>query len=153
VAQSSQVEGPDMFVWNDEAKTTREVAGHFADLTANHPVPPGQVVLGGFSMGGGEAMRLAVSGLVPARGFIAVVPYFRDLAGLKVQIARLEPGALRGYIITGDKDFSYQAALEAAEAFRGVGIACEVEERQGLGHALPGDFARSLKRALAFVRG
>lgn len=153
VAQSTQLEGPDMFVWNDEARTTREVTAHFADLRAAHPVDENHVILGGFSMGGGEAIRLVVTGLIPARGFVVVTPYFRDLAALKGEIARVKPGSFRGYIITGDKDFSYQAARETAEAFKAAGIFCELEEHPGLGHTLPKEFDRSLKRALEFVQG
>lgn len=153
VAQSSQVEGPEMFVWNDEAKTTQEALQHLANLKRSHPVDQGRLVVGGFSMGGGEAIRLAVSGLIPARGFIVVGPYFRELAALTAKIGQMQPDSLRGYIITGDKDFSYQASREAARAFKQAGIAVEVEEHPGLGHAFPGGFDQSLKRALEFVEG
>ncbi|MFZ5828035.1 MAG: alpha/beta hydrolase [Bacillota bacterium] len=151
VAQSTQVEGPGRYVWNEEAATTREMIQHVADLGAAEQPDLDRLVLGGFSMGGGEAVRLAVTGLVAARGFIVVAPFFRDLPGLKEQIGRLGPGSLRGYIITGDKDFSYKAALELAAALREAGIPCEVEDHPGLGHTLPAAFGESLKRGLAFV--
>lgn len=153
VAQSSTVEGPEMFVWNDEAKCTREISQHLAGLNSHYVIAPGGVVLGGFSMGGGEAIRLAVTGQVAARGFIAVAPYFRDLAALQAQITRLRPEALRGYIIIGDQDFSYREAREVAQRLKAAGIACELEVHPDMGHAHPPDFDQSLKRALGFMQG
>ncbi|MFZ5817963.1 MAG: alpha/beta hydrolase [Bacillota bacterium] len=151
VAQSSQVEGAGQYVWNDAARNLAEMTQHFADLQVSHAVDPERVVLGGFSMGAGEVVHLAIYGQIPARGFIAVAPFVRDLDGLKEQMARVAPGSVRGYIITGDADFTYQSARDTVEACRAAGIPCALEEHPGLGHAPPAAFDQSLGRALRFI--
>jgi dienelactone hydrolase len=61
------------------------VGQHFQVLSEQYPIDRKRVVVAGFSMGGGLAIRLALSGALPARGFVGVgafLPNIDDLVPL-----------------------------------------------------------------------
>ena len=73
-AQSSQAGMTDQYIWDDQNTALREIAQHYATLRDEHDIDPSRVVLGGFSMGGETALRAALLGTMPARGFILLGP-------------------------------------------------------------------------------
>lgn len=152
--QSSQVGGPDRYVWNDRDLAVREVQQHLAELKAEYPVDPGQVVVGGFSMGAGLSVYLGVSGALGARGFIAVGPWLVDVAELRPRLEARAPKGLRGYIVVGDMDtHCYKVSQEVKALLAEFGIPCELEVHPGMGHVYPERFAASLDRAMRFIGG
>jgi predicted esterase len=153
-AQSTQVLTTDAFVWNDMARGTGDVEAMVDTLGIGQAIDPDRVVLGGFSMGGGLAIQVAVEGAVRARGFIAIGPYLPDLASLEPYLEAAAGSGLRGYIVMGLLESPEgQELIRAIPPFlRAHGIPCELEERPGLAHAFPDDFDEVLDRALAFLR-
>lgn len=151
LAQSSQVWSPSGFVWNDREKARSELQAHLAQLGAD----PGRTVLGGFSRGAGTALWLALTGAVPARGFVAVAPALPQLVQEAGQWAHAAVArGVRGYILIGEEDSQFLPQVQEAVALlRSRGMACELDVRPGLGHDYPEDFAAVLRRALAFVTG
>ena len=100
-AQSSQLMTSDAYVWNDLERGTADVQGLYQTLDTRDAIDPEQVVLGGFSAGGGLAIHLAVTGAIKARGFIVVGPYLRDLEPLKPYMDTAAAQGMRGYIVMG----------------------------------------------------
>jgi dienelactone hydrolase len=157
--QSSQVGGLDAdrrlgFVWDDEPKTEREVCDHYAVLQTTQPIDGGRVVLGGFSRGAEMAARLALTGAIPARGFVAVCPggpYSQapDLWGPIIEQARGRD--LRGYVIVGGQDASLEGGQTLATLLRAAGIPCELEEQPDMGHDYPADFPDRLHGILSDI--
>lgn len=141
--QSSQVLMTGLYSWNDLDLGEREVQSHLTALE-----PQGPVVLGGFSRGGGLAIRMALAGHAPA--FFAVAPAFQ-LEDMLPRVAACQPGQVRGYIVVGDNDFVYQRSLEFAAALEERGCACTVEVLPGHGHWYPDPFSGHLERGLAQV--
>jgi inorganic pyrophosphatase len=150
--QSSQVVGPEAFGWNDWDWARDEIQSHDVALRERHSLDGKRVVLGGFSMGGGLAVWLTLTGAVKARGFIVVGPYVPNMDQL---IASIEPdavGMLRGYIIVGEEDeVCYEISLSLAEVLSAQGIPCELEIHPELAHEHPPGFEKSLARALEFI--
>ncbi len=72
--QSSQIFGPEMYVWNDLELGASEINAHYQQLCEEHQVDPAQVVISGFSKGGEMAIWLALKEIMPVAGFIAVNP-------------------------------------------------------------------------------
>lgn len=150
--QSSQVEGPDGFVWNDQEMAATEAQQHYRELAATGRVDRRQVVLGGFSRGAGTAIWLAASGRVWSRGFVAVAPRWHDVAGLRQLLAR--KAGLRGYIVVGEEDErSIQVAKDVQAMMAEFDEQCEVELVPHLCHAYPPSFVDSLRKALRFILG
>jgi len=145
VLQSSQVWAPGRYHWQDTAKATEELMQHLEEIGE-----ASFTVLAGFSMGAGLAIRSALSGSVPAQGFLAVAPSFRmeDITPLMAAA----PRELRGYVVVGAEDWSYGPATELAAGLQKAGLKCNVEAHPGLAHDYPEDFAASLRRGLAFLQ-
>lgn len=143
--QSSQVWAPGRYHWQDVEKATQEVLQHLEQVGAAPTT-----VLAGFSMGGGLAVRLTLSGTVSARGFLAVAPAFR--LEQMVPLAAAAPRDVRGYIVIGTQDWSYNAVMCLASELQSAGLSCAVEEYEGLDHDYPAEVSSSLRRGLAFLQ-
>lgn len=156
VPQSSQGMSMDSYVWNDQEIAQREVAEHYATVTAEHGVDTGRVVLAGFSMGGETALRAALVGTVPAHGFILLGPGGPTIDTPDAWLPMMENAAgrgLRGTILLGENDVSipHDAIRTLVDHLNAHGIPCELEIVPGIRHEYPQDFAPYLARALAFV--
>ena len=155
--QSSQVIGPDAYVWDDREWTKREIQEHYATLTDSYAVDRDRVILGGFSKGGELAIWLVLSGAVRACGFVVVGPggpYIRQPDKWTPLIEAGRERGLRGYFVVGELDaFCLEGSKALAMMLRSQGIPCEVEVHPNLGHDFPPDFEVSLARALEFVLG
>lgn len=154
VPQSSQIVGPDAYVWDDREKGINEVREHLAKLSGDYNVDPARVVLGGFSMGGGQAIWMALHQSVRTRGFIALGPYLRpeELDALPALLETQKPVGLRGSILVGEEDHGCLAcSRKAAELLNAHDIPCELEIRPGMGHAYSADFAEVVSKGLAFI--
>jgi predicted esterase len=150
--QSSQLGDFDAYVWNDRERAIAEVREHVATIQREYVIDPARVVVGGFSMGGGLAVWLALSGAIEARGFIAVGPYLDDVGLLQPLIEARQGRKLRGYIVVGDQDDpSYRISQEIVALLRSHDIACELEVHPNLGHVFPPAFDESLAKALDFI--
>lgn len=152
MAQSSQIEGPDMFIWNDTDKAEAEVREHFRALASDPRADAGRAVLGGFSMGGDIVVRMALSGAVPVRGFLAVSPYIPDMAKVEAALAGARERGVRGYILIGAEDqISLSHAQGLFNLLRSHDIPVEIETIPEVGHMFPPDFAERFARALQFI--
>ncbi len=153
--QSSQVGGSDGYVWDDRDLAVRELQAHFGAICQAHRMDPDRVVLAGFSLGAETAMHLALTGAIPARGFVAVCPggpFMRDPDQWAALLETVSPPDVRGVIIAGEQDVPYHAgAMRLHELLQEHGIACVLESHADLGHAFPSGFEQSLHQALAFV--
>jgi predicted esterase len=151
--QSSQLLTSDAYIWNDLARGTADVQKFYGALNKDI-IDTERVVIGGFSMGGGLAIHMAVTGAIKARGFIVVGPYLRDLEPLKPYLDTAAANGLRGYIVMGlQEPPEGQEIMRKIDAFLNThGIPCELEERPEIAHTIPTDFDQSLDKALAFLR-
>ncbi len=152
VLQSSQVEGPGSFVWNDYEKGQEEIQQHQAALEKDYAIDPQRIALSGFSMGGGLATWLGLNGAIKTRGFVALGPYLPDVDALLPFLDSAKSAGVRGYIVVGEEDkICRDISHKMHELLNAHGIPCELELRPGLGHAYPDDYTNSLEKGLAFV--
>jgi predicted esterase len=152
VPQSSQLSMPDAYVWSDRERATREIQGHYAALTQEYPINTGNVIVGGFSMGAGLAIRLTMNGAIPACGFISVGPYIPDVDTLEPYLTASKDRGLRGVIIVGDQDkHCYDTSLKVNEMLKAQDIPCKLEVYPNMGHDFPPDFEQKLEEAIAFI--
>jgi len=156
VPQSSEIGAtPGSFVWNDRDATAAQIDLHLERVKRSTSIDVGRIVLAGFSMGGLQAIALAltrrikVRGIIPVAAWLPPVPHVRDLRAL------VESGTtnkmIRAFGVVGEKDESVDGARELFEVFSKNGMRAELEVRAGLGHEVPGDMNETLARAVAFV--
>jgi len=154
VPQSSQVSSPRGYVWNDYDIGEQEVVANNADIIQRYPQAEREAVIGGFSMGAGLAIWLALkSADLSARGFLVLGPYLPDVAALEPFLEAARQRGLRGYIVVGEQDVQcYEVAKQVHKLLNGEGIPCELELRTDIQHNYPNDFADALARGLAFIQ-
>jgi predicted esterase len=149
---SSQVGGPDAYVWNDWEWARDEIQSHQAVLREGYNIDRERVVLGGFSMGGGLALWLALTGAIKARGFILVGPWVPDLDQLVPLMETNEARGSRGTILVGENDEScLEVSLTLAEQLKAHGVPCHLEVYPDLAHEYPPDFEVVLARTLEHI--
>jgi len=149
LAQSSQVGSLDAYVWDDVELARSEIRGHFNLLQEKYPLDASRIVLGGFSQGSGIAMLSALTGDVPAAGFIAVAPgRVINMDDLPALAEAAKGRALQGVILAGRKDPRYETFRQISGTLSDHGIPCRLEIRPELGHAYPSDFKDFLRSIL-----
>jgi pimeloyl-ACP methyl ester carboxylesterase len=154
--QSSQVAGLDSidqpsYSWNDEDIVDWEIGEHLQTLRDNYHYNPVRLVIGGFSRGAENAIRLALTGTTAARHFIAVCPggpytATPDLWTPIIQVGKTR--AVQGTIITGGEDQSAPNTLILIERLRAAEIIVEHFDYPEMGHDYPPDFAARLTELL-----
>lgn len=154
--QSTQAMFKGAYIWDDLPVAFAEVQAHCAQLQTAFSSDPGRMVLAGHSMGGLVAIHLAVSGLVPVRGFVAngpAVPFLETPEELEALLPAARNRRLRGYFIVGAKDDDVLGdKIQAlAETLQTAGVACQVETVPEATHAYSPDYDAALLRALAFI--
>lgn len=150
--QSSQVNGKDIFVWNDMAVVEGELKDHYWKLIQDHPIDPVKTIISGFSKGGHAAIEAALKGYFPMRGFLAVAPYIGDRDAIVPLLDSIENKRLRGYFLLGEKDDECTpGATWLYEELGKRGFACEMKIFPELAHEFPDDFDSILPEILRFI--
>lgn len=155
--QSGQATSYNMYIWDDQEAALRDVESQFARLCEDYDLDLRRFIIAGFSYGGETALRAALTGTVPAIGFVLLGPGGNTFGNPEEWQPLIEQAAskgLRGYMLLGEQDT--EDLLEAAKAtvkmLNEGGIPCELEILPGLAHEYPADFGPVIARALAFVQ-
>jgi pimeloyl-ACP methyl ester carboxylesterase len=155
--QSSQLAGHDTidqyaYSWDHEPTVDREIRDHYAALHGRFAED--RVVVAGFSRGAENAVRLALQGVIPARGFIAVCPGGPYSQEPELWDAVIKAGhSVRGWIIMGGKDHFGEETNVLVDKLRAAGSVVEVSVYDDMGHDYPPDFQDRLPEMLRFVLG
>lgn len=150
--QSSQIMGTSKYIWNDNEKTHAELASMYSHLLSNYSVDQENILVGGFSQGATVAIDLSLNySYMPVKGFVALNPDKpAEFSDSKVQEARDK--GIRGYIITGDKDQSYQQQNEMMDIFRQKSFGCEIDVIENWGHWFPEDLDKRIDKAIKYIK-
>jgi predicted esterase len=152
--RSSQQLGMSSFGWDDRELAFREISDAYRRLCETERFDPARVIVGGVSQGGSLALMLALTGeVVPAAGFVAVVPAMRDADALDESVAIAARRGVRGWLISGERDHGREQAEALHATLVGAGVACRLELVAGMGHDLPDDFEQRLPGGIDFVLG
>ena len=150
VPQSSEIgASPGAFVWNQTERTAGEVTAHIAEIGKRTHIHSDRVVLGGFSMGGLQAIALPLSARVRARAFIAVAAWLPEIREFATMLDRGPGRELRGYVVVGERDPSREGAKQLVALLAKHRVRVELDLRADLGHEYPADMPETLRRALA----
>jgi predicted esterase len=136
--------------WDDTPTAVQEVHRQYRQLLRSYPLNPDRLVLGGFSQGAGLAIRLSLTGALPAEKWIAVAPWMPDAEELATTLPDSVRSPLgRGYVILGEEDPLTEQFPTIAQLLDACGVQYEVERVPGLGHMYPDAFEQTLLRILS----
>ncbi len=148
-AQSTQPVSPNSYCWDDVDVAMADLLHYFGKVSEQYHIDPLRVVTAGFSQGGGLAVYAALSGKLPACGFIGVGAFFAE-PGLLAPLAG-RSGSLRGYFVVGGQDPSLENTRTIQGILKESGVRYLDEVFSDLGHAFPPDFGASLDKAVEFI--
>ncbi len=153
--ESSQMHWPGHCIWNDYETAKRDVLDYYEALCANYPLDRERLVLAGFSLGGQVALRLALEGAIPARGFILHEPYTPAQDPWVERIVSAPARGMRGYFVASENDqgCTLESIQAVANSCTNHGIPCHLKTITDQGHAYPPDFELHLAEGLDFVMG
>jgi acetyl esterase/lipase len=139
------------FGWRGNDPRGREgVRKLYEEIVAKYPVDTARVFIGGMSAGGMMSLDAVFQKVIPAAGFVVNCPVIpRDFA--PEMAGQMHERGVRGAIITGDKDFAYEAQQRMVEAFTKAGLPHQFVVIPGMGHSVPKDFPTRFDAALKEV--
>lgn len=150
--QSSQVNGKDIYVWNDLELAERELIAHYQVLTRGRDIDPTRTIVAGFSKGGHTVIQAALKQIFPIAGFIAIAPYIPDVDEMMGLLKPGESERLHGYFLLGGEDTNCTpGATRLYEELVKRGIPCGMEVFPGLGHEFPENFIAALQRGIQSI--
>jgi predicted esterase len=150
--QSSQSYAPDTYSWNDWDWSIQEVRERYATLLAEQPIHPTQTVVAGFSMGGGLAVSLVLSGQISPKGLLLIGPFLQDADSTIPYLEARPCDGLRAYLVGNERDrYCLGVARRLAELLPRYGVECRLEEYADLAHNLPAPFENKLPDVLSWV--
>ena len=154
--KSSQLAGMNAHIWDDQEIAMRELTEQNAALREEQPIDVEKVVLAGFSMGGETALRAALLGTIPVRGFILLGPGGPTIDTPDEWIPLIEGASgrdLRGYVLMGEADdgIPQDAVRQIVDLLNEHGVPTQLETLPNLRHEYPHDFKPYIDRALAFL--
>ena len=154
--QSAQAQSSDAFVWNDQSLALRQLVQQYQDLHKDYLVDERRVILAGFSMGGETALRLALIGPLPIKGFVLLGPGGPTIDDPEEWIPSLKEARgrnLRGYVLLGEQDdiVPHDRIRKLVDLLNKYGIPCQLEVIPHLRHGYPTDARPFFERALAFI--
>jgi len=159
--QSSQIVHSEGYIWDDTEVALREIQEQHAALAADYALSADHLIIAGFSMGGYTAMQAALSGTIPAQGFMLLGPGGPEPDGPDdlgswlplIEQLRGRGAPLRGYLMAGQEDdlTPPETQQRLADFLTEAGIPCGFETIPGVAHAYPLDFRPIIARALDFI--
>ncbi|HKV59843.1 MAG TPA: alpha/beta hydrolase [Ktedonobacteraceae bacterium] len=154
VPQSSQLYDPNSFVWNDREIGISEIRAHLASLSREQILDQNRVVLGGFSMGGGQAVWMALNQSIKTCSFVVLAPYLTpaELEALPAILESQKLTGFRGSILVGEEDIEcLEVSRKVVEIMRAYNLPCELEIRPGPDHDYPPNFGEYVSKELALI--
>ncbi len=154
--QSSQIFGPDAYVWDDLELGGREIEEHFKQLSEKYSIDSKKVVIGGFSKGGEMAVWQTLMNGIPVSGFIAVNPGGPLIANTEKWLPLIENDKTftekRGYFLVGENDPSLENIKALHELLVSKGMDCKLVISPAIAHDFPDDFDQILAQALQYLQ-
>lgn len=144
--QSTQPLSSVTYCWDNATEGLADLLFYFDWVSRQYPIDPQRVVIAGFSQGSGMALYTALKGTLPARGFIGIGTWWADVNELAY-----ERKDLRGYFVTGEKDYALERVREIQNVLRSSQVPFAEEVHADMGHEFPADFGPSFDKAIKFI--
>jgi len=148
--QSSQVANMSGFGWTDKETGIKEISLSYSDVISRYPINKDQIIVGGFSQGGGLSIQISLQNIIPVRGFVSLCPIKPD--GITItNIVEMNNRNMHGVILTGENDSYLTIQKEIVSKFDSLKFPCNFIVHENLGHWFPNDIGKKIDDAIIYI--
>ena len=144
--------GDEAAYWPPRDKTIAEIEEYIKTIDKSK-IDFNNSIITGLSKGGGAAITIALSGILPIKKFIAVAPggMWNDEFEELIQLLDKADKNIQGIIVHGKKDtvIPRDEIVRLVEVLNKGGISCKMLEYDDLGHWYPHDFSELISSFLS----
>lgn len=156
--QSSQSMYTGAYMWVDAATTQNEVAGHLEKLSQRYHLNPKQQVFSGLGKGAELALEIALSGELPAIGFILLSPSGPKMENPTEWLALIDKAAgrtLSGVVVVGQEDSNtpHENTRSLVKMLNEHKISTKLVALDGLAENFSPDIEQEFRQALDYLAG
>jgi len=153
VPQSSQISTLNKFCWDNHEAAKKEISDHYKEISNKYRLNEEETIIAGASQGGALSLELALGeNKLNIKKFISIIPGIKDISSYIPLVKNGVNKGIKGFIITGEKDFYLPMAKEFYEEARKLKLQCEFVSIKGMGHNIPENFEDYLNEALDFLK-
>lgn len=160
--QSSQPLWKDAYIWDDLDISSEEVRRHFRSLLQRYAVDQNRIILAGHNMGGEVAIWLALSGVLPVSGFLAIAPngpFMLDLKKWQPYIESIQSRLLHsektfiGEILIGEetKEEIIKSNSRFIQVLNDAGIPSKITFVSGAAENLSPEYTAKIANTLSLI--
>lgn len=153
--QSSQMISGAHFVWDEKTIAFEDLQCANEILVERYRTDPSNMILAGISQGAELGLIALFSGLIPATGFISMIPSVGSFSNQFLSGRSLQNVVenIKGCIIAGENDPRYEKTKTVYQFLTNNGVACQLYSYPGLGHQIPDDYNQILLKSVNFILG
>lgn len=131
--------------YNEVIQTVNEVLKNYKNINEN------EIIISGASQGARISLEIYLKKLLNLKGWIGIIPAFRDINYLFPLLDSLKGEDLKFSFIVGEKDYFYKIAYELNNELKVRGFKTLFIENENFGHSIPDNFDEQLIKCLNFI--
>jgi predicted esterase len=150
--QSSQVLDSQNYGWLSNPQIARQdIKNCYEMIVSQFAIDPSLIIIGGFSGGAITAIDIALTDVLPIKGFVCQSPEIKPESFTVENVCNAAKRGIRGVFMEGEKVIPVPEEQEMMQIFEDAGLPCQFYVNPGLGHAIPRDLENKLSQAIEYI--
>ncbi|MGQ9845479.1 MAG: TPR end-of-group domain-containing protein [Caldisericia bacterium] len=149
--QSLQKSSFSGYSWDNSEVSYNEIISIFNNIINNYNIDKNKIIISGASQGGRIALEIYLKNLIPLKGYIGIMPAFKDINYLIDILDKRKGENLKFVFISGDKDHFFEAVSKLNDEIEKRGFKNLFIVNKNIGHSIPEDFEEKLKLSIEFL--
>lgn len=142
----------DGYSWDDPEISYNEVIQIVKEVIKNYKnINEKEIIISGASQGGRISLEIYLKKLLNLKGWIGIIPAFRDINYLFPLLDSIKEDDLKFSFIVGKKDYFYKIAYELNNELKVRSFKTLFIENENLSHSIPENFDEQLIKCLNFI--
>jgi len=149
--QSSQKTSFNGYSWDSSEITYKDIFEILEDVINKYKnINKDEIIISGASQGGRISLELYLKNILKCKGWIGIIPAFRDIEYLLNYLDSREKEILKFAFIVGKKDYFYEITNKLNEEIIKRGFKTLFLINENLGHQIPDNFNELITKCIKF---
>ncbi len=150
--QSSQKTSFYGYSWDDSIITYNDILEITKEIfNKNNNISKTEIIISGASQGGRISLEIYLKNILPCKGWIGIIPAFRDIEYLLNYLESRKNETLKFAFIVGKKDYFYEITNKLNEEIIKRGFNTLFLVNENLGHQIPDNFDELITKCIKFL--